>query len=256
MAAPTITLTGSGSSKTSGTTLAVTVTTTAYAVGDCLVVGFSMDPQTGVVSFAQTAGTATLGAFTTEGDVATGSGTSGVRTVMAWAQVTAAGTITTVTVTHPTATARAAETFNVTGVDGTTPVNCSAQNAGTFEGASVAPPAGGVDVAGLLFRGFEIAAGMTVSAAGSDFNNVATTDWLLISADSVTVGTSGAGTASNISVAYTVCAPDPAGLQINTGTITIAIEDNATNNAVIAAVFQATSGPPLAYLAMPSTTGA
>jgi hypothetical protein len=256
MAAPTITFTGSGSSKTSGTTLAITVTTTDYVVDDCLVVGFSMDPQTGVVSFAQTAGTATVGAFTTEGDVVTGSGTSGIRTVMAWAQVTGAGTITTVTVTHPTATARAAETFNVTGVDVTTPVNCSGAAAGTSESiAGITPTGGGVDVAGLIFRGFEIAAGMTVSAVGGDFNNGATGDWVLGSADSVTLGTTGAGTASNISVAYTVCAPDPA-FQIDVSLISATIEENTTTNAAIAAIFQATSGPPLAYLAMGITTGA
>jgi hypothetical protein len=254
MAAPTITLTGSGSSKTSGTTLAVTVTTTAYAVGDCLVVGFSMDPQTGAVSFAQTAGTATVGAFTTEQDVATGSGTSGIRTVMAWAYVTAAGTITTVTVTHPTATARAAETFNATGVDVTFPVNCSGSAAGTSEVIAGLTPTALVDVAALLFRGFEIVAGTAAGSAGSDFNQGTTADWVLASADSVTAGTSGAGSASNISVAYTVCAPDPA-VQIGSDLITVANQDSTTTNAVAVVVFQATA-PLLAHLTMTTPTGA
>jgi len=255
MAAPTITLTGSGSSKTSGTTLAITVTTTAYAVGDCLVVGFSMDPQTGAVSFAQTAGTATVGAFVTEFDIATGSGTSGVRTVLAWAQVTGAGTVTTVTVTHPTATARAAETFNVTGVDGSIPVNCSGGNAGVSESTSCTPVTGDQDVAGLLFRGFEIAAGMTVTAVLDDFNQGATGSWPVASADSVTVGTTGGSAASNISVAYTVSAPDPA-FQIDLSTIAVAIEENTTTNAVAVVIFQASSGPPLAHLTMTTPTGA
>jgi hypothetical protein len=174
---------------------------------------------------------------------------------MAWAQVTAAGTITTVTITHPTATARAGETFNVTGVDGTTPVNCSGGNAGINDGLSVTPATGGEDVAGLIFRGFEIAAGMTVSAVGLDFNQGPTGDWVLSSADSVTHGTTGGGAASNISVAYTVCAPDPL-YQIDLSTIGVTIEESTTTNAVAAAVFQASSGPPIAYLVLPTRTGA
>lgn len=253
MAVPTVTFTGSASSKTSGTTLAITVTSTAYELGDCLVVGFSMDPATGAVSFAQTGGTATIGAFTTEGDVATGSGTSGIRTVLAWAQVTAAGTITTVTVTHPTATARAAETFNASGIDGSFPVSCSTTISGVSDLGQIFPPVGGVaDVAGLLLRGFEIVAGTTVGSAGSDWTQAATGDWILSASDSVTVGTTGGASASNISVAYTVCAPTPTWL-IDTGQISITIENNTITNACVAVVFKASEAP---YMAMATTTGA
>ena len=198
MAAPTITKTGSGSSKTTGTTLAITVTTTSYATGDLLMVGFAMDPSTGTVTFAQTAGTATIGSWTTLGDTANGSGTTGVRTILAYAAVTAAGTITTVTITHPSVTARAGETFNVNAADGTTPVNCSTAWNGVNPASSLTPTTTGIDVAGLVFSGGEVASGATTSTGNVSQSGVPWTD---VSLEAASSGTSGASGSTNISVA-------------------------------------------------------
>jgi hypothetical protein len=225
--APTIIKTGSGSSKTSGTTLAITLTTTSYALGDYVVCGFSMDPTTGAVSFAKTAGTAVIGSWVTLGDIPNGSGTSGVRTVLAYAKVTTAGTITTVTVTHPTATAKAGETFNVSGADGTTPIPSSVAST-TASVADVAPvPTSGIDYAGLSFTGAELASTSALGTAVWTYQAAAGQQNFpnAVSADASSVGTTGSGGATNISVLYTVSTvtPMPAGTTRVQGTSPFAV---------------------------------
>lgn len=242
MAVPTVTKTGSGSSKTSGTSLAVTVSTTSYALGDYVVCGFSMDPQSGAVSFAKTAGTATVGSWSTIGDVSNGSGTSGVRTVMAYAKVTAAGTITTVTVTHPTATARTAETFNATTADGTTPVAASG-TVNSQSGITVSPtPAVSVSYAGLIFTGIEAASGAGIlQSAVWQYSHPGSVNFTHVSSDASSVGTSGGGGASNISAGYIVDSIDPLPSDATAVTAT-GTPSGAQTVATVAALFQGPTG--------------
>ena len=95
---------GTNASQSSGTSIAVTLTA-AVAAGDTVIVTFAMDPATGTVTCADTKGNT----YTADADVTNGSGTSGVRTIVFSAPVTTALVSgNTITVTHPTATARAA----------------------------------------------------------------------------------------------------------------------------------------------------
>ena len=94
---------GTNASQSSGTSIAVTLTA-AVAAGDTVIVTFAMDPATGTVTCADTKGNT----YTADADVTNGSGTSGVRTIVFSAPVTTALVSgNTITVTHPTATARA-----------------------------------------------------------------------------------------------------------------------------------------------------
>ena len=94
---------GTNASQSSGTSIAVTLTA-AVAAGDTVIVAFAMDPATGTVTCADTKGNT----YTADADVTNGSGTSGVRTIVFSAPVTTALVSgNTITVTHPTATARA-----------------------------------------------------------------------------------------------------------------------------------------------------
>lgn len=191
MAAPVITLTGTGQSKSAGTTLVVTLTSTSYAVGDYVAIMFATDPGTAAAPSWTSAGTATLSAWTLDRAGTNGSGTSGCRIVFAYAKVTAAGTVTSVTTTHPSVTARCAYVFNVAGADATTPVFASSTS------VSIAPTAG-TDVAMLSASANECPTGTAVSevATASDAGG----NWTLGTVDSVTFGTSGGGAASNMSI--------------------------------------------------------
>lgn len=198
MAAPTITKTSSAtataiSSKISGTTVSLTVTSTAYAVGDYVAVWVTLDPAAGAVSFART-GTAVIGAWTAPIDVTNGSGTSGERGVYAYAKVTTAGTILTITVTHPTVTARSGLVTRVNGADGTSPILAS--NSAAAANVAVSTGAAGRDVTAHGVGGYELATGgastLTISSSGS---------WTAGTVDTAILGTTGSGGATNISVA-------------------------------------------------------
>src|SRR5262249_24090853 len=125
MASPARSFLAQAQSKTSGTTLATGASGSAtFAAGDVICVFLAMDPAAGTVSFALDATTGpNFGSFTTQADISQGSGTSGVRLVVATASCTTGFTGTpNVTATFPTCTAKMVQADQITGCDATTPV--------------------------------------------------------------------------------------------------------------------------------------
>jgi hypothetical protein len=104
LAAPALTYIGdigNATSKTSGTSLVIT-TTAAVSAGDDIIVAFASDSSTGAVSVADSAGNS----YTSAADI---NNPSGVRTVIFVAyHVNALPSGSTITITHPSVTARAA----------------------------------------------------------------------------------------------------------------------------------------------------
>lgn len=96
-----------GQNKTTGTTLDITGASTTVAVGDTVFVGAVFDGTGISPTLALNSGTATLGAFTSLfGQASSGN----VTTAFIWrAEVTGAGTVVTIRITHPSLVARTGE---------------------------------------------------------------------------------------------------------------------------------------------------
>jgi hypothetical protein len=114
---------GTAASETTGTNLTINAVTAA--AGNTVIVTVAMDPSSGAVSVADSAGNT----YSTDADVANGSGTNGVRTLVFSAPVTTALANGTITITHPAATARAARALKVAGI--LPPPDQMASNAGS-----------------------------------------------------------------------------------------------------------------------------
>lgn len=100
----TLVKTITNSSKTTGTSIALTIPAGGIAAGNSIIVSFAMDPATGTVSCTDTASNT----YANDRDVVNGSGTSGVRAVILSAHnVTALLSGNTITCTHPSVGARA-----------------------------------------------------------------------------------------------------------------------------------------------------
>lgn len=94
---------GTNTSKSSGTSIAIT-TTNAVAAGESILVGLAMDPAAGTISATDSASNT----YTVSEQVTNGSGTSGARVaVLSAHNVSALAAGSTITVTHPSAAARA-----------------------------------------------------------------------------------------------------------------------------------------------------
>jgi hypothetical protein len=251
MAAPTIIAGNVAADKTSGTTLNVTVSAFCL-VGDLLVVHLAMDPAAGTVTFGTLGGPELWGAYTAT-DITNGSGTSGVRTVVAWARCTQSGdTVSTgLTITHPSVTARAACGFIIQGTEPTIdPVIGSGHAASGTAYTTLTPPLTGLGTAigALSLMGIESASSTAVSA-GAGFNQTIAGDFTAVDDNTATSGTSGAGSASNISVAYLseVC------FDVASETVNV-VSRVAESNACVGLLFA--GGDPQPELAMTITTGA
>ena len=196
MTAPVLANWATSNSKTAGTTLTLQTFSAAYGVGDVLVAHLAMDPATGPVTFsAPILGTWT--AWTTEQDIAQGSGTSGVRSIVAWCvSLAAISGNPNVPVTHPSVTARAGRVLQVTGADSTTPVRGSSSFATATFGSPTTTAAAGATFDGmwLLIPGFEAATGGSVTYS-------VPSGWTAGSS-SVMAGTSGGAAATNISTSF------------------------------------------------------
>ena len=95
---------GTTSSTTTGTSLAITVPASGVAAGNRAIVTIALNPSTGTVACSDTGGNS----YAVDRNVANGSGTAGVRSVILSAQVaTALVSGNTITCTHPSVTARA-----------------------------------------------------------------------------------------------------------------------------------------------------
>jgi len=104
---------GSSGNPTTGTSISITVPAGGVVAGDTLIVSFAMDPASGAVSCTDAKGNAYGAAV----DFANGSGTSGVRTVVFSARiVTALVAGDTITVSHPSAAAKAVSINEFSGV--------------------------------------------------------------------------------------------------------------------------------------------
>jgi hypothetical protein len=107
---------GSAGDTTTGTALSVAVPAAGVAAGNTLIVTFAMDPASGTVSCGDSQGNV----YAADADVTNGAADAGVRTVVFSATVgTPLGPGDSITVTHPTATARAASASEFTGVAST-----------------------------------------------------------------------------------------------------------------------------------------
>jgi len=101
------------SSKTTGTSIAVTVPAGGVAAGNSIIVSFGMDPVTGTVSCTDTASNS----YAVDGDVINGSSGSGVRTVIFSAHnVSALVSGNSITCTHPSVAARALSASELSGL--------------------------------------------------------------------------------------------------------------------------------------------
>lgn len=163
-------------------------------VGDLVIAVIAKDPVAGSVTFdVIPGGTGTVSAWTVEKDVTSGSGTSGIRLAVGWAVCTSAGTVQP-SAYYSTTVAKSFTTFRVTGADTTTPIQSSASSA---TAAPALTPVAGTDVVALSVVGDE-APNLTAATSGvsgqAGFSSV--------TAYSSTYGTTGGGSASNISHAW------------------------------------------------------
>lgn len=194
--------------KASGGTTISPSTWGAPSVGDIVYAVVSLDPSAGTVSFVSAVSAAyTTTAWNTVQDQTTGSGTSGVRLVTAWARVlTSLETSTlSVIITHPSAAARAAEVFIVRGADPTTPIVVSSKGQVTITSGTVNLGATPIDSLLLLAGANEVPtnANSTVIAPTSN-STTWTADTTASDLTSTTVcqlrGTSGGSSSSNIAM--------------------------------------------------------
>jgi len=121
---------GKTGSTTTGTSLSVTVPAADVAAGNRVIVSVALDPTAGTVSCADSKGNV----YAKDVDVTQGSGTSGVRSVIFSAPITAALVSgNTITVTHPSLAARAmsADEFSGLGTSGTLDKTASATGSST-----------------------------------------------------------------------------------------------------------------------------
>ncbi|HEY7416527.1 MAG TPA: hypothetical protein VH593_15140 [Ktedonobacteraceae bacterium] len=205
MASPVFVFGASAGNKTSNVSLGLTFPSRTWAVGDLLVAHIAMDPTSGTVGFGGASSGASptnFGAWSANVDVTQGSGTSGVRSVVAWCRCTTAFTSSfSVNFYYPTTTAKAVMASAVTGCDGTNPVRgsntISSASYASNIGAAVTVTAGGnFDGTAIAFSGCEGPSGSSCVFSGGS--------WTFVSNGSTSVGTSGSGSASNISSTYFV----------------------------------------------------
>jgi hypothetical protein len=124
--------------RSSGTSLSVTVPAGGVAAGNTVVVTFAVDPAAGAVTCSDSGGNV----YSVDADVANGTDTTGVRTVVCSANVgTALLSGDTITVSHPTAVARAMAASEFAGMAATGRVDRLATATGAVTSVSVGPTA-------------------------------------------------------------------------------------------------------------------
>src|SRR5262249_30368319 len=104
-----------GDASAASTSISISLATLAQtaAVGDTVIITFAVDPSSGTVSASDTKGNT----YTNDVDVADGSSTNGVRTVILSSRITTALTTTdSITINFPSAVAKAAAAYKVAGL--------------------------------------------------------------------------------------------------------------------------------------------
>ncbi|MGH7875608.1 MAG: beta strand repeat-containing protein [Candidatus Binatia bacterium] len=177
---------GTTSSTTTGTSLAITVPASGVAVGNRAIVTIALNPSSGTVACSDTGGNS----YAVDRNVANGSGTSGVRTVILSAQVaTALVSGNTITCTHPSVTARALSANEFSGLATTATLDkvasATGNNTAPFSGATTTT----AQASELLIGGIGVEGPTTETfTAGASYATVAR------------AGTSGGTAANNITI--------------------------------------------------------
>ena len=161
---------GTNGSTTAGTTLAVTVTG-AVPVGNTVIVSFAMDPTTGTVSCTDLQGNT----YVQDVNIQNGSAGSGVRTVLFSSAVTTAlASGNTITITHPSVTARAASVSVFSGVLGAGRLDRTATGTGSSATPATAATAATNQADELLIGTFGVESRLssTTFAAGTGYTGL------------------------------------------------------------------------------------
>jgi hypothetical protein len=179
------------SSKSAGTTLALSPS--GLTANNTILIAFSMDSATGTVSCTDNA--TIPNAYTVDVDVNGGGTGTTCRTCIIRANLVTITSLTTITITHPSVTARAAVASEFSGIDLLTPLDKSAGVAGSSTAASSGATAA-TTVADEVIWG---AIGREDDITGTPFGTIGTgmtPDQIVI----LSQGTTGGGAASNMSV--------------------------------------------------------
>jgi hypothetical protein len=192
MAIASISLAGSQiADKTSGSTSLIStlsIPSGSVPIGSCVVVPFSMDPSAGTVTCADSRGNT----YTPEFDIANGSGTTGVRTLVfvAYNIATALASLDTITISHPAAASRAMApwAFSGVGVNHSDGFDASASNTGASTAVNLTT---GTNVA------FSSEAALMV--VGSE-NNTAAHSWAAPLASLNFTSSSGGSAVTNVAI--------------------------------------------------------
>lgn len=204
----------SNQSKSAGTTL--TIATSGFSLGvnlgDTVLIAFAMDGATGTVSCTDNASTPNT--YVVDVDVGGSGGTGEVRTCIIRGRFTNITNLTTITITHPSVTARAAVAGLFRGINASSPLDKSAGQADS--GASTTPSSGAT---ATTAQNNEVVFGaIGWEGPGADTYTVGTgmtPDQTEINED----GTTGGTDASNCSVAAEYAFQTSASAQTAGGTI-------------------------------------
>ncbi len=174
------------SSTTTGTSLTITVPALGVAAGNRAIVTIALNPSTGTVACGDTGGNS----YAVDSNVANGSATTGVRTVILSAQVTTALVSgNTITCTHPSVTARALSAHEFSGLA----TSATVDKVATATGNNTAPSSGAttttVQASELLVGGIGVEGPTTETfTAGASYTIIGR------------AGTSGGTAANNITI--------------------------------------------------------
>ena len=177
--------------KTAGTTLSLPIPTSPWglAVGHTLLIGFAMDGATGTVSATDNASTPNT--YVVDVDKAAASpSTSNVRGCIIRAYVGSITSLTTITITHPSVTARAAFVASFSGIQQASPLDQST----SAVGSSTTPSSGAT---AATTQANEVIFGVIGYETDADSSSLSTG----MTPDAMTIAgtfTSGGGAASNV----------------------------------------------------------
>ncbi len=174
-------------SKTTGTSIAVTVPASGVAAGNSIIVWLAMDPASGTVSCTDSASNS----YAVDRDQINGSGTSGVRTVVLSAHnLNALVSGNTITCTHPSVAARALSASEFSGLA----VSATKDQATSATGQSTSPSSG---TTGMTTQANELLIG-AIGVEGP--NGDSFTPGANYSNTGGRIGTTGGNAATNITI--------------------------------------------------------
>lgn len=186
----------SNSSKTAGTTLAVTVS--SPTANNTYLIAFAMDSAAGTISATDNA--TVPNTYTVDKDLNPGGSATTVRMAIIRANLVTVTSLTTVTITLPSVTAKAAVVVEFAGPDLITPLDVTNSNSATSGTAATSNATGTTAQADEVIFG---AIGREDDRTNTPFARTGTgmtPDQTFINSGATAVGTTGGGAASNISV--------------------------------------------------------